>query len=515
MQKNVIFSSPFFSLGFADGQKFILHPTDNQAAEIVNMMSDVMHLSPGTVGREIFVCVSDKKEFQINNLKNGGPLVCCLLPGTNPNIREIQMSELARYIAAQMIPGGGMLIHGGLIRHGGQGFILAAPGGTGKTTACNRLPESWDALSDDATMVVQTDEGRYLAHPWPTWSRFLDGGSGGDWNVEEAVPLSSIFFLQRSEIDNVEPLSKVNATAFLMESIRQVMLTPRIGKLHSDSIEAILKMSFPHIERLILSIPVQILQISLSGNYWEGIFQSLKKTEVPKHPAPLFSQIKHIDKNSNIFNDQSIPVIYSGPSMNPSFLDSDLLEVVPYGRRPFKVGDVIYFFSPVKETHIIHRIVSISENGVQTRGDNNPAPDPELVLPGEIIGRVIAVSRTSGTWKVTGGTSGRILQAFLLARKSILAKIDYIILSKNPVGVFVHIIRCCFAYIMRPRYVLFSTRYSFFLKLYIGNRLIGDYNTIRMTWMIRSPFSLFIDRTQLPTLKPPLPKIRFLRELGH
>lgn len=497
MRKNACTDPPFSCLTLADGEKFFLHPTDPRAGEIVNRIAEVMHLSPGRDGREIFVCIAEKP-VQERFLKEKGPLVCCLSPGGVVT----QMSQLARYIAAQTMPRGGMLLHGGLVMHQGQGIILAAPGGTGKSTACSRLPESWKALCDDATLVVQTKSGRYFAHPWPTWSRFLNG-EGGDWNVEQAIPLSAIFFLHQSPVDRVEPLPRGNATAYVLESIRQMMLFRRMDEHQIDMMEDLLNISLSAVERLVSSVPVYILQISLSGSFWEEITRTLQDPGKSLHSSPHLMPSVPCDPPCRAIDDQDIPLIYSGSSMYPTFRDADLLNVVPYGTGTHRVGDVICFNSPEKEKYIIHRIVAIHENGIQTRGDNNVVPDPDLVQPDEIIGKVVTGSRASGTWKVTGGKPGILLHRLFLVRKSFLKKIDSLIKTENPIGFSVHLIRNFSSYILTPRYVLFSTGNVRYLRLFIGRHMVGEYNSVRNSWIIRPPFSLFIDKSNLPVVDYP------------
>ena len=502
MVKNTYTTSLFSCLTLADGQKFLLRPTDPLTAEIVARITDVMHLSPGNDGREIFVSIAETNVQESIPMETG-PLVCCLSPGSDEILKAIQMSQLARFIAAQTMPRGGMLIHGGLVMHQGQGIILAAPGGTGKSTACRRLPESWEALSDDATLVVQTKGGRYFAHPWPTWSRFFDGGPGGTWTVEQAIPLSAIFFLHQSTVDTVEPLSRANATVFILESIRQAMLFLPMAERHPSRKDELMNIYLSAAERLVKSVQIHILRISLGGTFWEEITRTLQNPVESSHLSfGLFPSLP-MDSSCKVFNDNCIPIIYSGPSMNPTFWDADLLEVVPGGTGHYRVGDIICFYSPENNRRIIHRIVAIHQKGIRTRGDNNPAPDPGVVQPDEIIGRVVAVSRASGTRGVPGGITGIILHILLLTRRLFLKKTDSLIKTKSPVGLGVHFIRYCFSPVMRPRYVLFSTRYSRYLRLYIGSHMAGDYNTIRKVWTLRSPFSLFIDKSNLPVVDPP------------
>ncbi len=504
MNKKSDNSNLFSSLSLANGVKFLLRPTDPLSAEVVARFTKVMQLSPGSEGSEIFICVSDKIVQGIKP-QEMRPLICSLSCGMGELTIPNQMSQLARFIATQIIPSGGMLIHGGLIMHQGLGVILAAEGGVGKSTACSRLLKSWDVLSDDATLVVETNEGSYYAHPWPTWSRFLEGESKETWNVEQAIPLSSIFFLQQSPVDQVTQLSRGDATAFIMESIRQVMLFPLICNHYSGRMDDPLPMCLSSAERLINSVPSHILQISLKGAFWEEISKTLIKPDLYHSSNKRKMSSPPINDVYRFFDEQSIPIIYSGPSMDPTFRDADLLEVVPYGTRPCRVGDVICFFSHEKEKHIIHRIISIHTHGVQTKGDNNSLPDPDLINPDEIIGKVKTVSRLSGTRTVTGGTPGLIIHKLLQARRSIWRNfypfIHHLKKIPNPLGLYFPFIWRIISGFIEPHYILFSTRYNQNLKLYLGNYVAGEYHMYGKEWKIRFPFSLLIDKKNLPIIE--------------
>ncbi|MGA2934434.1 MAG: hypothetical protein ABSD81_04700 [Methanomicrobiales archaeon] len=78
MKKSTFNTPPFSCPTLADGQKFLLRPTDPLTAEIVALITDVMHLSPGTDGREIFVCVTENY-VQESIPKETGPL-CAASP---------------------------------------------------------------------------------------------------------------------------------------------------------------------------------------------------------------------------------------------------------------------------------------------------------------------------------------------------------------------------------------------------------------------------------------------------
>ncbi|MCX6689169.1 MAG: SynChlorMet cassette protein ScmC, partial [Methanoregula sp.] len=261
------------SIRLANGQQWRFHPTDTGAADAIRRLTHAMKLSSSSYGTILFVTVQDSKWEERRQVPDGIPLVCILPPGTDGAMLAIQMMDLAKTIAIGTIPAGGLLIHGALAERDGLGIILAAPGGTGKTTASNRLPLPWHSLSDDATLVVRDGAGNYFAHPWPTWSRFFDNGSGGSWDVERAVPLAAIFFLIQSQEDRAEPMNTGDAAAYLMESVHQVMGMPGLMGWTPREFEPLCTMELASISALVNDIPAYLLHISLTGSFWEEIAQ--------------------------------------------------------------------------------------------------------------------------------------------------------------------------------------------------------------------------------------------------
>ena len=71
---------------------------------------------------------------------------------------------------------------------------------------------------------------------------------------------------------------------------------------------------------------------------------------------------------------------HRGTSMNPTLSERDLLEIVPYGERPVRAGDVLFFLSPLGDKHVVHRAVCVTSKGIQTHGDNNRQRDKERWL---------------------------------------------------------------------------------------------------------------------------------------
>lgn len=79
-----------------------------------------------------------------------------------------------------------------------------------------------------------------------------------------------------------------------------------------------------------------------------------------------------------------------GWSMYPSIPPWSDLVIEPMPYEDLRLGDVIVYQSSFG-TLICHRIVAISSQGLQVKGDNNQLPDKELVMEHMYAGRVKVV----------------------------------------------------------------------------------------------------------------------------
>lgn len=207
-----------------------------------------------------------------------GIVVCGLSPCEQWGGPNVNLVRLSLVIAREAQTHGGVLLHGALAELNGNGVILPAPGGTGKTTASNRFPAPWRSLSDDATLVVRDAQGNYWAHPWPTWSRFLEGGPGGTWDVQHAVPLKGIFFLAQAIEDRVERVGPGQAASLLAEFSGQISMFMAPG-LWGKEISTLHLERFDNLCALARTIPAHRLHISLAGAFWQEIEQALEVEE--------------------------------------------------------------------------------------------------------------------------------------------------------------------------------------------------------------------------------------------
>lgn len=169
---------------------------------------------------------------------------------------------------------GGIPIHGALIERQGVGFIIAAPGGTGKSTSSRRLPEGFRTLSDDVAVVVKVGEGDYHAHPFPTWSDHILRRSDRTWDAQEHTPLKALFFLKRSETDSIQPVGQGHVAALIHQAAMQIchIFTERMDVKASEEFKKIL---FTNSSTLARTLPGWILNVSLTGAFWIEIEKAL------------------------------------------------------------------------------------------------------------------------------------------------------------------------------------------------------------------------------------------------
>lgn len=276
------------SLALADGSRWVVAAGDANAAFIVSQLGCAMQLRATTdaieppnhgnprrviVNVDAHICVADCSVPLF--WQDDGCGVCVLNPCDRSSGLPVNLLRLSLVFARESQARGGVLIHGALAERDGVGVILAAPSGTGKTTASNRLPAPWRSLCDDATLVVRGPQGNYWAHPWPTWSRFQDGGPGGSWDVQSAVPVHGIFFLVQAAEDRVERVGPGQAVSLLGEVVRQATAFMALG-LCKEELRALHLERFDNLCALARIVPAHLLHIGLTGAFWQEIEQVLE-----------------------------------------------------------------------------------------------------------------------------------------------------------------------------------------------------------------------------------------------
>lgn len=193
-------------------------------------------------------------------------------PPHNPDYLPEQLARLSIILVRMAQAERGVLLHASLLEWHGMGFLLAGPGGIGKSTAAQRLPAEWKTWSDDACLVLPGESGGYLAHPWPTWSRFFYSGPGGSWEVNRTLPLRAICFLGRAENDRLEKMESGKALGELVEVAEQIswVLNEKASRREQSLDRA---QRFENLCALAQQVPAYSLVLSRSGAYWKLLEQ--------------------------------------------------------------------------------------------------------------------------------------------------------------------------------------------------------------------------------------------------
>ncbi|VVB67528.1 Uncharacterised protein [uncultured archaeon] len=270
-----------FGLSLADGRTWGLCSLDRDSSKLLVRLSHVMQLQPVEISccHKTLLLKSDgsgsrKKLLRVElPATPEGPVKCFISPTDDQELQVIQMMQLSQLIAYLTWDHGGVLLHSALAERSGQGVLMAGRSMVGKSTASSRLIPPWRALCDDNALAIRDPKGRYMAHPWPTWSRFLWGGTGGSWEVSRALPIRGIFILEQGQ-EMIEILGKGTASCLLTDCANQVavqvrlLLTPREARISNLLI-------FDNICDLVNKVPAFTLHQSLTGRFWEEMEAAL------------------------------------------------------------------------------------------------------------------------------------------------------------------------------------------------------------------------------------------------
>ena len=182
-------------------------------------------------------------------------------------IDVIKMRYIVYPFYLMAIQNGGLPIHGALFEREGRVVLLAASGNTGKSTCCERLPEPWKPLADDAVLVVKTKEG-YRAHPFPTWNDHVKKRADTRWDVQKSYPLDAIFFLEQAAVDSVVPLGQAETTLGLNDAALEGIIAIR-AMIGQEWLRRFWLQVLDNSSTMARTLPAYILRVSLTGQFWK------------------------------------------------------------------------------------------------------------------------------------------------------------------------------------------------------------------------------------------------------
>jgi SynChlorMet cassette protein ScmC len=305
IKKRIIKNNNGFSLRLANGQEWHLIPTKGTRSWVEKLAS-IMELKAGKPNAHpklVFIQKeSRKKSFEAApfrlapNIIEGLPdygwkehrlgtihiwshqevpdVICEISPEKLHELEIIRMWMSLHSIYQRAQNSGGLPLHAALVNQNGNGIVLSAPGDTGKSTCCRRLPQPWQALCDDETLIVRDNQKRYFVHPFPTWSDLLWRRSERTWNVQHHLPLSAIFFLEQGESDKAVPIGHGEAAIYINESA-SLVCQRTWRNLDKDEERKLRKLLFQNACQLARAVPTFTLSVSLSGRFWKEIEKAL------------------------------------------------------------------------------------------------------------------------------------------------------------------------------------------------------------------------------------------------
>ncbi|HTY24999.1 MAG TPA: SynChlorMet cassette protein ScmC [Desulfomonilaceae bacterium] len=195
-------------------------------------------------------------------------IICAILENRRRDIRVTQMWTALSPIYEAVQNSGGLLFHGGLAELNSSGVLLVGPSGAGKSTCSRRIPPPWRPLCDDEVLVVRDDLNQYHAHPFPTWQELICGDRNRSWDVQQYVPLKALFFLNRSNVDEVRPILPGKAAVWIYKSIQEMRERNDFSVTH-DKEKALTFKLFENVCMLAKSVPCFTLGATLTGRFWE------------------------------------------------------------------------------------------------------------------------------------------------------------------------------------------------------------------------------------------------------
>jgi SynChlorMet cassette protein ScmC len=185
-------------------------------------------------------------------------------------IKYIAMWTALRPVFGSLVPKGGTPVHGASAALDGKGVLIAASGGTGKTTCYNRLPSYWEKLADDQALIVGNGRSRFRIHPLPSWSEYLYKRAENTWDIHQGADLCAVFLLEQDNTDAVVPVNSSTSAYELFKSCREVWES-HWARLDRQTRVAQSRRVFENAADIVRQVPVYHLKATLIGRFWEAV----------------------------------------------------------------------------------------------------------------------------------------------------------------------------------------------------------------------------------------------------
>lgn len=196
----------------------------------------IVVFNPAVFDREEIVCRFDvEKDWTAVNVR-----YLKRAPGIGEALTTFLSNIILRYA---ILKHDGILLHASSIKWNGHGIAFAAPSGIGKSTHADIWRQLYGAviLNDDSPAIKLTDNGIFIfGTPWSGTRRI---------NTNDSARLDMIVILEQASENRITKLEKQRVLSGLL---------PRFLMPLYDN--EMMKTAFDHIERIIGSTPVYLLE---------------------------------------------------------------------------------------------------------------------------------------------------------------------------------------------------------------------------------------------------------------
>ncbi len=190
-------------------------------------------------------------------------------------------------------------------------------------------------------------------------------------------------------------------------------------------------------------------------------------------------------------------IVVIGDSMYPTLRHLDLVYITPVTGQGVRVGDVIVYSHQCNCKKVVHRVVSVKPDGIQTKGDSLIHVDNWVTNPDAVVGRVELAQRGNRQRHIHGGKAGQFVgltgYAYAELRGFVRRPIWQVYRLLSWSGIF----RVLVPGRMKPRILTFSKPGGVEMQLLMGRWTVGTRPPGRKSWKIKPPFRLFIDESAL------------------
>jgi hypothetical protein len=189
-------------------------------------------------------------------------------------------------------------------------------------------------------------------------------------------------------------------------------------------------------------------------------------------------------------------ICYTGTSMSPTLMAGDRLDYQQ--QDTYRRGDVIVYPEPGQaERYIIHRIIRVNGDSLQTAGDHNWHADGYHLRRDQVIGRIVQKTRAGRKSLVWSGPRGALRYWYTRKGRRVL-RCFYLPLAPAFDRLARRVSPLFSSFLAVQPVIVLSEDSSVSVWLCMHRWCAGWWDPPQKRWYIRPEFRLFLDPGRLP-----------------